>query len=59
MEQISENVAIFLNKDCMKYGVKVKLYNGDWVQVITKGVYTKYKGVAKRWAQYYQNIRFN
>lgn len=59
MEKISENVAVFFNKDCMKYGVKVKLYNGEWTQVITKGIYTKYKGVAKRWAQYYAKMAWN
>ena len=59
MEKLSENVAIFLNTDCMKYGVKVKLYNGEWVHVITKGIYTKYKGVAKRWAQYYIEMAWN
>ena len=59
MEKISENVAVFFNKDCMKYGIKrhckCHAYGDHWPQVeaINGGIYTPYKSVAIRWAREY------
>lgn len=59
MEKINENVAIFFNKDCMKYGVKRHCnchdYGDHWPQVTAPngGIYTPYKAVAIRWAREY------
>lgn len=57
MEIISENIAIYYNPDCQKYGIKrhcnCHAYGDHWPQVVAPngGIYTKYKKVAERWAR--------
>lgn len=59
MQKISENIAVFYNKDCQKYGIKqhckCHAYGDHWPQVVAPNgqAYTKYKAVAIRWAYDY------